>query len=1652
MPDEPPYHGRPTQPPGLTYLGFSPDGMHMITAGCGNYAKSFRTGEDGEPDMLIETAYDTYATASGNNYVILGAEDGTVTQYKMPSGYIDKLLYRSTLPIRDLALHPEEKWLAVSGDEVEVKLINRQNIEEVVTLREHPKPIKHLTFDPFGKYLACSCTNGIIYIYEMHNASAPSPTLLRTIDGVIKRLETAMCATSRCVWHPDGRTFACATAARDIQIVSLEDGAFQRVFSNGHKADIHSISWSPNGALLASASGDDDQLVIWNCKNLQIMKRFNYEKILHITWHNKGENLFCWTNANGETYINPGFLQDKEQVKLLQGPRVPAPYFHDPLDEASKPLVNGQIKRAASHDSLDEMLGPVPGEDDFDWIEDDDNAGYINGNGKRTNGHLGHLNGFDAKQARRVTWQPRVHQAFQPGSTPWRGNRKYLCLNLVGFVWTVDQDTHHTITVEFLDRDFHRDFHFTDTFRFDKACLNEHGTLFASPSRGDDPSMVSYRPHETWTNRSDWQINLPEGEDVTSIALSTKYIVATTSKNYVRVWTLYGTPVRIWRMKACPAVACASYGDFVMTVANGPVGVDGSTQLVYSIEDITRDETCQDEDILALSASCDIDSLDDDEGRSLKTVFFSDAGDPCIYDSRGVLLTLLHWRKPGQAKWVPLLDTKQLERLRDGKKIETYWPVAVAGEKFHCIILKGGDTTPYFPRPLLTEFEFRMPVNRPPANGQAEDGTESNAAASARHEEHFVRATVLATFLADSIDYDGGNATLTRRTELLTRELEVDKLLLQLVNVECREGEDRGMKTLEIVKMMKDRNGKMIEAAAKIVGRWGYTVLEEKIRDSVLPQVQSSLRNSTFLNCNKDRRHQPIVNMAFAWKAAGISYNRYLAVASRVVRRSLKEGPRLQAERRGDMDLRFAKWTNGKQGEVKNLGEANAAAAAEHAPKHARFLQHPVEVSEMADSHIVHPNLRVVDITQQFQGAVNKLSRDQLVKDDGFTLFEAVSALEIGDPKMDSGSNAFDENAENEIEVLTDITPDQLIWTIDELVRREVAWLQGYPLAQTLFTSVHLDQLLWPEPKTLADAHFDRESSLPKSTAQAEEDFATQLYNREMLRRFSPRDIVVEIEKALLGLESTSWQKELVQGARKRMTFRVGLLTLLLDNASSPPRPPQSLAEDTLRLLADIEKTASLGQELRGAFSTKIQRRLASSVPPRPMIAVDRSDALGFMHQLFQDISAAFELFSVSSPSDLTAACWTLMSRAPQPSVYVRALVQSFLDIDGQVLGAHTNKDVILDDLDALVCPPKILLDPANDRVENPYDDRFRIAWQLDAFIVKCGPSYLNQLRSFCQNRCRVRRNLCHAMLEWDSIQADAEEIDGNIQALTRERPIPYPSGATPTYSYSLSSWVYHYKLAQFRLEIQMGFELSVFAPHEHASMYWYLSHITGIHMSHLERIRHFVSYNAEEKPNVHVTLNVLYRNFSYLKAVDTLSSALHRVFLVLQRHGHFARVKSEFARDELQHELRMRPFQFVQIPELMTHADMDRFTSLRSLSDEQLLEQAARLSTASKKAWEEVLKGGWNVCPLQLPVRPSTLQPASPAPVIEREWIKDVKDTMRACIGTSIAINSLTNVQQEAHKSGNSYRVLQSLEILIPPPEDVKRFHKWWAVPSISR
>lgn len=73
------------------------------------------------------------------------------------------------------------------------------------------------------------------------------------------------------------------------------------------------------------------------------------------------------------------------------------------------------------------------------------------------------------------------------------------------------------------------------------------------------------------------------------------------------------------------------------------------------------------------------------------------------------------------------------------------------------------------------------------------------------------------------------SATRSQRVELGRKEVEVDKVLLQLIAAECMEGEERGMKALELAGLLSGE--KMIEAAVKIAGRYGRSVLEQKIRE-----------------------------------------------------------------------------------------------------------------------------------------------------------------------------------------------------------------------------------------------------------------------------------------------------------------------------------------------------------------------------------------------------------------------------------------------------------------------------------------------------------------------------------------------------------------------------------------------------------------------------------------------------------------------------------------------------------------------------------------------------------------------------------------------------------------------------------------------------
>jgi chromosome transmission fidelity protein 4 len=129
-------------------------------------------------------------------------------------------------------------------------------------------------------------------------------------------------------------------------------------------------------------------------------------------------------------------------------------------------------------------------------------------------------------------------------TTPEESERRYLDFNLVGLIYTVYRSTNSIINVEFHDQSQNRNFHFSDYVHYTMGALGSNGLVFGVEgqekpkerrsgagnldddvddlSDSDDeesktertPSMVHYRPLNTWSNYKEWTSHLPMGEDV----------------------------------------------------------------------------------------------------------------------------------------------------------------------------------------------------------------------------------------------------------------------------------------------------------------------------------------------------------------------------------------------------------------------------------------------------------------------------------------------------------------------------------------------------------------------------------------------------------------------------------------------------------------------------------------------------------------------------------------------------------------------------------------------------------------------------------------------------------------------------------------------------------------------------------------------------------------------------------------------------------------------------------------------------------------------------------------------------------------------------------------------------------------------------------
>lgn len=433
-----------------------------------------------------------------------------------------------------------------------------------------------------------------------------------------------------------------------------------------------------------------------------------------------------------------------------------------------------------------------------------------------------------------------------------------------------------------------------------------------------------------------------------------------------------------------------------------------------------------------------------------------------------------------------------------------------------------------------------------------------------------------------------------------------------------------------------------------------------------------------------------------------------------------------------------------------------------------------------------------------------------------------------------------------------------------------------------------------------------------------------------------------------------------------RLTFRKAfLLALDLD------RPLPVLAPSwnpVLELLPLLKTTQQLGTPVPGSFSTKIQRRLASTVPPRPVVELAFTDAFDRLKQLCLDCQAATRFVTelpADDPLEFENFLWHFGGRTPAPMPYARSYMANILFHPDTL---DTPVPLPLLDVKSLVFPPySPILDPENWNPAFASDGttlrppaRARIAHLIDEFIQRAGQNYSDYWTALGQNPCRLRRMLIHVIEGWNVLQIDAEGVDEELSRCAEDAGIP----SHQTLQDALSTWTYHKKLLMVEKVVILGFEQDIYLADEFAGMYHFLELVAKSRIKVLQTIANDfrnVAKSHEDAGRQEIAKDIekegAYVGSLLEQATATchLAAALAMFNTVLLYLHLVPRPKRPFGEEELRYELRMRPFLTLQPPQVPPFEDYQKKIQPYGPYDDPTLEFERHLRDPSSEIWAQI-------------------------------------------------------------------------------------------------
>lgn len=143
-----------------------------------------------------------------------------------------------------------------------------------------------------------------------------------------------------------------------------------------------------------------------------------------------------------------------------------------------------------------------------------------------------------------------------------------------------------------------------------------------------------------------------------------------------------------------------------------------------------------------------------------------------------------------------------------------------------------------------------------------------------------------------------------------------------------------------------------------------------------------------------------------------------------------------------------------------------------------------------------------------------------------------------------------------------------------------------------------------------------------------EEDFVTHTYNRSLLDNIDHESIIHLLEETVASLSgSDEIVSEVKDALLSRLQFRAKFLRIVEVAALRTSQGVKALWDELLSFIPQLTSSTKLGKSVPESFSVKVQRKLASTVPPRPIVNVSQDKAFEHLERLCRDAAAAVDVF-----------------------------------------------------------------------------------------------------------------------------------------------------------------------------------------------------------------------------------------------------------------------------------------------------------------------------------------------------------------------------------------------------------------------------------------